>query len=478
MNIVSQKREFALQNNTAQAYLEKALNTLSPTGKLLVIVKDQARPSDSTPASGMDGILDFGILEERGFRSIERIEIQPHGGVTELIRLPPTLRVLDATHQLLTGVENLPSSLEELNLGGNYLERLDLANLPKLKKLVVSNNRLLELTNMPLSLEYMDINHNPIRSLDVTPLVRLKTLLCTSDHLKRVKNVTPTIKKLETNSAVTQIEYGNVPIEPKEAKLHANEVEYEEALRDYFRLKNKYEHDAHADRAKAFARGTSTRRKQKLAKAVIPKCVKCARRVGSIFQHKDYRYVALCGDKTKPCDLKIKLFSGYYHELDAMLRLFKEELDEHKETIIKQKLDTIFGFLSENQSVELFKNIMDHYTKDSAVYKELLDQHTDLYESPHREGLIRAKMAQVTDLQKSIQTILEGYLQSGDTKILQTAVHQYVHELMPEMENLRHLKYEHMDVYPAIGQQSMDPFPEVYLFCSERALSKREVIPA
>lgn len=475
MNILTQKREIALQNNTAQSFLVKALTTMKPTAKQLIIIKDSTRASNIRTDTGIDGILDFSILQEHGIQSIETVYVQDHGGVTELLHLPDTLKYLEVTYQLLTGIEHLPPSLEELNLRGNSIERLDLGNLPKLKKLVVSDNQLIELTNLPASLEYMDINNNPIRSLDVTALTKLKTLFSNCPDLKRITNVSPLVKKLDTNAEVTRVEYSHVPEERNEVHPRVTETDFQESLNDYFRLKRKYEKNAHEAREKAYLRGTSLSQKRKLAKAVIPQCVNCNRRVGSLFHHTNYRYIALCGDKVKPCDLNIKLFSGSYHSLDQMLKMFREEIDMHKETIIKQKLDTIFQFLSEDQSAKLFKEVMDHYTKDSNIYKELLDQHNHLFDSPHRKELIRAKFAQIHDLRKSIRDLLNGYRETGDTQILQSAVDQHVNELMPEMRNLQNLTYEQMDVYPSIDP-SPERFPQYYLLQNERAFTKRETL--
>jgi hypothetical protein len=474
MNIVSQKREIALQHDTAQSYLEKALTNIKPTTKQLIIIKDPIRSTDAPVSTGIDGILDFSLLQERGILSIETIYVQPHGGVTEVIHLPDTLKELDVTYQLLTGIEHLPPSLQELNLRGNFIERLDLGNLPNLKKLVASDNQLIELTNLPPSLEYIDINNNPLRSIDVATLTKLKTFLCNCPQLKRITNVTPAVKKLETNMEITTVDYSNVPDDPRRnVKAEMSEQELEDSLNDYFRLKKKYDTQAHTDRMKAYEKGSSLRAKRKLAKAVIPKCVNCERRVGSIFKHTDDRYIALCGDKVKPCDLKIKLFSGHYYSIDYMLQLFREEIDAHKETIIKQKLDTIFQYLSEEQSAQRFKEIIDAYTKDSEVYKELLDEYNELYDSPHRKGLIRAKMAQIHDLRKSIRDLLNGYVETGNTTILQTAVEQHVHELMPEMQNLQNLTYEHMDIYTSV-HGAHEAFPEYYLLQSERSFAKRK----
>ena len=59
--------------------------------------------------------------------------------------------------------------------------------------------------------------------------------------------------------------------------------------------------------------------------------------------------------KRKPCELKIELYRGSYDPLDDLIDLYQENIEQTKETIISQKLDTLFNYVSEEKSVKAFK---------------------------------------------------------------------------------------------------------------------------
>ena len=66
-----------------------------------------------------------------------------------------------------------------------------------------------------------------------------------------------------------------------------------------------------------------------------PKCIICNKTGGTIFSKKDGYYKATCGSP-QPCKLDIKLFRGWFENKGMMVRIYKEEIEKHKDNIIKQ----------------------------------------------------------------------------------------------------------------------------------------------
>ena len=204
-----------------------------------------------------------------------------------------------------------------------------------------------------------------------------------------------------------------------------------------------------------------------------PKCINCKRPVGSIFSADINGYRAICGDKDHPCKLDIKLVRGNFELSEAILRTFKDALDDTTDRINKLKMDTMFNYVSEATSSKLFKKKMEDFTKDSKIYKEELDRYNDLYNNAHTQELYKTKMETVYELQKNMRTLLAEYANTGEKNVLTIALVTYKNDLLPEIENLRRLKYDIMEVNIDTSTNGPDIST---LYQSEVALSRCEYL--
>ena len=82
--------------------------------------------------------------------------------------------------------------------------------------------------------------------------------------------------------------------------------------------------------------------------------------------------------------------------------------------------------LADFQGKYMFERSLDSFIGKHNITIGILKEHNDKYNSPHREALLREKNAKFYDLQKSIQDLLNAYVETGDRKLLQTAMRTYV----------------------------------------------------
>ena len=136
-------------------------------------------------------------------------------------------------------------------------------------------------------------------------------------------------------------------------------------------------------------------------------------------------------------------------------------------------MDTLFNYVSESTSSKLFKKKIEDFNKDSKIYKEELDRYNDLYNNAHNQELYKTKMETIYELQKNIRMLLAEYANTGDTNVLNIAVLTQKNDLIPEIENLRRLKYDIMEVNIQTNLNSPDIST---LFQSEVALSRCEYL--
>ena len=440
-------------DNSAQETLSFILDSLDKNAKELII--DQS----------MSGNIDFSILEDRGFKNIRFIHFLNENpssqnefgrrfanNLTAISNLPDNLEKLYCYNQHLMDLENLPTTLVELDCQNNHILNLDLSRLKKLKILKVTTNWIEELENLPDSLEELYCNNNHIKKITLRNLLHLRTLHISNNKTVIIENLPPSVVDFKSeNNPYMEIQYTNLHGKTPDFSEETidRRIDYNDSIHDYFKLKHKYEEDAYKARKKAFTKGKekklSLKSSIKMARRVEPKCINCKRPGGTIFQIKNNTYFAYCGNTT-PCNLKIQIYNGTVYNQDNSLFLEHDELHELKTKVIQQKLDTLFNYISEDKSVKKFKEYLEEFTFYNADYNELLEKNNNLYMEEVRDEKIKRKSQQVYELIAAIKEIMEQYKKEGDPNVLQMAVQLQIRELNPEIENLRRLKYEIMEV--------------------------------
>jgi hypothetical protein len=345
--------------------------------------------------------------------------------------------------------------LVELNLDFNYLEYIDLKRNPNIRKLVLSHNKLTQIDNLPPSLEELYLNYNQIQKLDLRHLTKLRIL-----HIKN----NPSVIIEHSPKSLVDLQLDNDPFQTtqlvdevfldeneekdsEENDQEENKIEYRTALNEYFKLKHKYESGLFSAKKIAFEQGKTKREKNRLIQQIQPKCIHCKRPVGTIFSKKNNKYIAICGDKVNPCKLNIKLFTGLSMNFNDILYLYKESTDKIKETIICQKLNTIFNYIGETESTEIFKKNITEYYFEKEYFDELLEKYRGLTHDTIKHEIIQNKINDIYRIVAGINELLNEYHKTNNGEILKRIAEIESQELIPETHNLRMLKYKIMEIY-------------------------------
>jgi hypothetical protein len=434
MNIIQTQRENVItENNTAQKYLIDILNKLPRRVNIIELNEP------------LHGDLDFSVLRETGFVFIETIEIA-EGEVTSIVNIPLTVKTLKCPKNLLVSLDNLPGSLTHLEIPDNYLTSFDFKPFNELTYINVSHNQLENISNFPEAVVEIHCQQNNLKSLDLRGLNELKVLNVSNNNITIIDNMPENVTNFNIDNNPS-IEFRNseaIPsLEPNPKEEEAKQsINYLEALNDYFELKQQYETKLKKAIKEKYKSAPNKKEGRKLAQAVKGKCIGCKRAVGTIFSVKDHRYLAICGDPTTPCPLQIEIYNGQYHDFNELIYIFKEATEEIKENIIRQKLDTLFSYIDEKTSIELFKRELEEYTVTSTVYKTYLDKYEEYHNSPHKLEMIHKKKALIFRYIENIDSLLKEYEKTENREVLKTAIQLQIDNLIPETKNLRLLMYE------------------------------------
>jgi hypothetical protein len=449
MNIIQETRQSIIStNNTAQKQFESFIAHLDPE-----------RTTSIDVTISLHGNLDLAILKSAGFRNLRSLSFS-EGEITNLSNLPPTLEKLSCTHQYLVDLENLPASIRELDLQHNYLKTIDLSACPKLRVLQISHNQMTTIDHLPETLEELYCDNNEIHLLNLRDTTKLRVLHTSNNKTLIIEAFPPSVVDFRSeNNPFLDIQRAQHAGEagagetasggsPNISAESADKLNFMESIHDYFKLKTQYETSYYNARKTAFRKAYNNRKQgRKFAQQVLPKCVNCRRPVGTIFELKNRTYTAICGDKDKPCNLKIQLYAGKFYENEQTLYMIHERLTEIKDEIIKQKLDTLFSFISSKDSAKLFKDIMEEYTYYNSQFSEIMDTHNlCFYKDQQRIDAIAKKRAVIYGIIDAIKELIVEYEKTGNRDLLQAAIQIQVKELNPEIHNLRLLNYEVMEM--------------------------------
>ena len=464
MNIIKEQREEVIrENNTAQDYIKTLLNSLTRRTDTLHI-KD-----------ALHGDLDFSLIHNIGFMFLHTIILQ-EGEITSIRNIPETVHTLICPKNLLFDLNDLPSSITHLEIPHNYLTSFNFSNTPKLKVFHAEHNHLEELDHFSSDLTELHIQHNKLVHLDLRGFPELKTLNISNNPITVIENLPENIVDFIMDNTPS-VEFRNSAVIPdveadKSAEVEIQQtIQYGDALQKYFQLKQKYETDLHKARKTAFESVKSKKEGKQRAIAVKPKCVKCKRPVGSIFARVNDKYLAVCGDEKEPCSLDIEIYFGNPGSNVDLLYVFKEHVHDIKEDIIKQKLDTLFSYVSEDSSIQKFKKTIESFTFDNNMFTELLNKHNENHFNETKMDLINKKRDHIFKLVEQIRILLKEYEDTENKEVLKTAVELQVNSLLPETRNLRMLESEIMEI---TKKEHASGRIENFLFKNDVVLSRED----
>lgn len=434
MSFIEEQRQTAQENNTAQADFLDFLDHLNP------------QVSDIIIREPLSGDLDFSVLKECNFSNITSLQFEK-GSITSLKNIPEGITKLICMDNLLVDLD-LPASIVEINVSGNGLKHIDFKELVNLKELRICRNQFSTLYDLPKGLEILYCENNDLKSLDLDGIENLKVLHCSNNPSLTIAHFPDTITdlKMENNPLLQINKEGDDGSDNSSEDNGENHADYMESLNTYFEMKTEYQKKIYDMKKQVFNKAKSKKAAKKMMAQLKPKCINCDRPVGSLFTNEGRTYLARCGDAKTPCNLDIKIFAGEFGSLDKFLSSFQEDIQDKKQDIIKQKLDTLFNYIGEREAISLFKEKLEEYTEVNTFLKSLIEEYTMLNFNEERKEKVQKKLAHIGLVQERFNDLIEKYNETDNRELLKDAMTVYISDIKPEMDNLQIMKYETMEI--------------------------------
>jgi len=457
MSITNQQREnIIIENNTAQS-------------RLLDILENYSRQSTNlTIQEQLHGDIDLSPLRESGFGLIDTI-ILGKGEITNIVNIPKGITSFTCAENLLKTIDNLPSSLSSLNLSGNIIEDINVSNLNNLQTLNLSHNKLTQLENLPTNLEELLCDFNQLHQINLEGLNKLKTLNVSNNKITLIENIDTITNLIYDNNP--SINFRNSEVDHIGGDDNDNEdnTNYKDALNQYFRMKNEYETKIHEKKKRIYEKEPNKKMAKQLMRKYTPECIKCKRKVGTIFTRDENIYKAICGDTQNPCNLNVELFAGFLLHFKEMFDITKEEFEETRGIIDTEKLNDMFDYVSSEDNVNLYKKTLELYTENENSYKSYIETHHNMYNNTDTVKSLHKAQDNLFSYIETSKQLIDEYKKTNNREILKTAMDLRVNEIKRELSTIRRLKYGIMEI---VTHPTIKAFPVHTLYQNTVSLDK------
>ena len=379
----------------------------------------------------LDGPIDLFSLHDSDVEEIHFVD----GTISQLENLPNSLKKIVINGNKLNEIPRLPN-LVHLEANDNELTHVNLKDLSNLVSLYLNNNKINDIQNIPPSLKVLYISGNELRNLDLHGANSCTTVNCLNNMM--LENIISGKQFSEPYFKLEKDPHTRIIMMNGGAK---SSIDVKSAVENYYKLKKQYEDNKTKLIEKIKSKEISKQKKIKEIRNAQFKCVNCGKEGGTIFKKDDNYLKAMCGNKTDPCKLNIKILSSMsLSEND--IRETQAEVNAAKQNIIKLKMDTLFGYITEEESIKNFEKNVEIIKKNSVLEKTL-----SIYEMQNeskRVNLIKKKMDTVYAEMASIRELLNEYGTTKNKRLLKDIAlkHQSINDILTVVRSMKYPIHE------------------------------------
>lgn len=219
-----------------------------------------------------------------------------------------------------------------------------------------------------------------------------------------------------------------------------------DAVSEFYKLKSKYD-KARENEIKKYIADDDLSKRQKREKfsRFKPKCVNCNRVGGTIFSNKKRVLKAVC-NVSPPCKLDIEIQLGEYETKYNAIQAYKNFRDEDQYNIIKTKLNLLFNFATEQETITKFDKLKEDFLDINKIYNSLLIDYLMIVENPTRQMNLNEGIISLYENVEELKKIYEEYKKDTKPEYIRDMVELYVNKIKPNSERNRNLTYTYNSV--------------------------------
>jgi hypothetical protein len=382
----------------------------------------------------LSGEISLSVLKDKNVEELHFVD----GKITRIYNVPRGIKTIVINNNQLESIPTMElKDLVNLEANNNKISKVDLKGMEHLHSLILNQNLIASVTHLPKSLHTLSLNKNRLKELNLRgceSCVKVSTLDNLS--LSRIYNAPVTNHNFELKKDEhTQLDHKMTPTSTKQSDV----IDVKQAVDQYYALQNKYATYKKSVIDHIMSNGDKTRGENiKRVRNTIFKCINCKQKGGTKFwKDTDNNLRAVCGNASTPCNLNFSILASLTMTADEN-RDEREGVENAKREIIQLKMDTLFGYVDGEKSIEHFKTNMEIINAEMMASEEQDDM-------SEQKKMITKKMRDVYGELEMIRKLKHEYQMNNNRELLSEMV-SHRKNIKNNLDTIRSLKYPIIEV--------------------------------
>lgn len=216
---------------------------------------------------------------------------------------------------------------------------------------------------------------------------------------------------------------------------------YNEVFNEFFKLKHIYEEKINKTKNVIIKNPNLTiQEKREKFKSLKLKCVNCGKEGGTNFSFNGNIIEARC-NSSSPCNFHIKLQRAKYELLTNYNNSLQNEIIEKKHEIILNKLNFLYGYENEKNTLVKFNEIKSNFMKILKDFEFINEKYIEIVNNSVKDKMIQDKKTQLFIMIEDFKKYIKQYQEENDNSFLKEATELYINYIKPIEIELMNIKY-------------------------------------
>jgi hypothetical protein len=224
--------------------------------------------------------------------------------------------------------------------------------------------------------------------------------------------------------------------------MDIQDEEYYNTYRKYYSLKSLYETKNETLKKNVLKSYETLENKKKAISKIQYKCINCKQSGGTIFSDKDNILTAICGNSIKPCKLYLKINKGNVNILDEEIEKKTLQIKNFKNDIILLKLDYLFNYISQEESIKKFENIKEQLSVLYEKYNKELKSYYSITNNVEINNIIETKQLELYILIDEFKKIVDLYKNTREINYIKDAIEIYINKIITINNDISEFQYQ------------------------------------
>ena len=216
---------------------------------------------------------------------------------------------------------------------------------------------------------------------------------------------------------------------------------FETAFNEFFKLKHLYEEKINKVKNIIIKNpNLNSQEKREKFKSLKKKCINCGKEGGTTFKIYDNILEAKCNASTS-CNLHIKIQRAKTKLLNNYDEELHNEIMEKKSKIIINKLNYLYGYETEKNTLVKFNTIKSELMKLIKDYEIVNTSYNNILNNEDKIKIIREKKDELFILIENMKKLIKQSMEEDNDAFLKEGLEIYVNYIQAITKELLNIKY-------------------------------------